>query len=199
MEYLNSITTILVGLFVFVLYSRQKWDEKRSASSIILNEIIQAERKIQNFKKENLINIDVFEPLLLSNNWRNYSHFFANDLDFHEFDMISSFYINCATIDRATEQQLSDIQIKTKILSNQEQLTKIAAEELDTVRFEERIKKFLENTNKCNTIFRPDAATITFQKTLNAVNNISTTPAGVYLKKISKTGWLKSWFVFFGR
>ena len=49
---INSIVTLVVGLIAFGVYSKQKWDKKRSAAKAIFIEIQTAEMNLEKIKKE---------------------------------------------------------------------------------------------------------------------------------------------------
>jgi hypothetical protein len=93
----ESVVTLIVGLFVFILYRFGKSDEKKRAARIILSEVRQAELAIVELRKSK--NIGSFTSIMPTNKWQDNKHLFATDLDQDEFDSINNFYQYCLVIE----------------------------------------------------------------------------------------------------
>ena len=93
-----GVITFLVGIIAIYLYMKQKKDRKRSAASLILQEIRYAEQQIRNSDRGR-IGYPLSSKLLPTNSWNDNIHLFTKDLKETQIDMISEFYAKAAYID----------------------------------------------------------------------------------------------------
>ena len=94
-----GLATILTGAVVIHIYLRQKREEKVQAARIIIQEIREAEDKVDIVtEKMHSGATNNLPPVLPVNNWRKYSHLFAKDFDQDELKLINGFYSNCEII-----------------------------------------------------------------------------------------------------
>lgn len=109
-NFFSGLSTLLVGLYAFLLYNKQKSDQKRDAASIIIQEIEYAEKVIKRAQYE----LEKPDPLLSvtelsmpATSWGNYKYLFVNDLDSAQLDSITIFYNACDSFDSAVKLENS--------------------------------------------------------------------------------------------
>jgi hypothetical protein len=120
-SFLNStffvaLATILTGLTAFILFFRQKGDERKNAAVIILLEIRNAELKAETIREKidgELITGDL-PPILPVNSWKRYIHLFAKDFDQDELGLINDFYARCEIIQEHAERNNNYFWIATE-------------------------------------------------------------------------------------
>ncbi len=93
-----SLIALLVGLFAFVIYTREKREHKRDVAKLILQEIRYAENNIK-VARERGASFKLSIKLLPTSTWYNSIHLFVKDLRETEIDTISSFYSKVEYID----------------------------------------------------------------------------------------------------
>ena len=107
-RYLQAGVTLIVGLFVFILYIWQKRDSKKNAAKIIEVEISGAEDKLKELKvkfAESSGNEIVNSLILSSNSWTKYKHLFINNFTAKQWRKISEFYDNCELLNEAVREK----------------------------------------------------------------------------------------------
>lgn len=104
LEILQSFTkyqgfiALVVGIFVFVLYRKQKLDHKRDSAKLILQEIRYTEQKIRKYRETK--NYKLYDKLLPTNSWNDNIHLFIKELkEIQNLDLISDFYAKASYID----------------------------------------------------------------------------------------------------
>lgn len=97
---ITSLTTLVVGLFAFIIYYKQKVSFKRDAASLILQEIRYAEQQVRIAKDTLQYGFSLSIILLPTNNWNNNIHLFINNLEQNDIDLISKFYADARYLDR---------------------------------------------------------------------------------------------------
>lgn len=181
-----ALATLFVGGFAIYLYKRQKADSRRDAANVILAEIRQAERMIDEFKNNGIGN-DVVYKLLPSNNWIKHNYLFINDLDSDEIDQINSFYNQCFVLDRTIDQNHISHELANKSVAIHQTLSVIAKESNgNKVFFDQAKKNYLDLILDDGYAFRPDATLRSINKALNNIRFITTSTVGAKLKKIAK-------------
>jgi hypothetical protein len=104
-KFLNSnsfagFATLFTGLIALLVYFRQKSEEKVKAARIILTEIRNAEREVQEISSRlDAQPMEDFPSVLPINSWKVYSHLFARDFDSDELELLTNFYGNCEQIE----------------------------------------------------------------------------------------------------
>jgi len=101
----SALVTLIVGSFAYIVYKLQKKDEKIKAARIVLSEIRNAERVVDDLRA-NLSSHKVGElpSALPSNSWEEYSYIFARDFDQDELELINSFYSLCKQVQTFAEK-----------------------------------------------------------------------------------------------
>lgn len=77
LNFLNSnqgFVTLLVGLTAFILYFQQKWDSKRDAAKIILQEIRRAEDIIADYKQVG--SYQFAKKIIATNSWVSFKNLY---------------------------------------------------------------------------------------------------------------------------
>lgn len=85
-----EIITLIAGGFAYVIYLKQKYDNKKDAAKIILQEIRRAEDIISDYKENGQYRFT--KKIIATNSWAKNIHYFVDDLDADELDKISNLY-----------------------------------------------------------------------------------------------------------
>ena len=86
----STLATILAAFVAFLVYRKQKSDNKRDAAKIILQEIRRAEDIISDYKQNG--GYQFAKKIIATNSWSKNLHLFVGDLDNDELDRISNLY-----------------------------------------------------------------------------------------------------------
>jgi hypothetical protein len=102
-NFLQTVVTLVAGLFALYIYTRQKRDHKKAAANSIYLEIQHVERCIPKIKdavrRGGLNNLDI--NVLREDAWSKYSHMFSSDFDKDEWETITDFYQTAHLLDEA--------------------------------------------------------------------------------------------------
>lgn len=185
-NFYTAVATFLVGLFAIYLYIKQKEDQKRDAANVIIAEIRQAERLIDQFKKSGIAN-DISYKLLPSNNWVKYNYLFINILDQDEIEQINNFYNQCFVLDKAIDQINISHELKNKSEAIHFHLSLIAKESFGNQKtFDKNKNQFIKLIQKDGFTFRPDAPTLSIVQALSNINFVTTSTVGAKLKNVAQ-------------
>lgn len=94
----SKILPTLVGLVALVVYYLQEGQKRKEAASLIvlqINELAERIREISGYITEGGIDsVSFYEsvPLLETNYWNKYKHYFVNSIDSNSFTAINQFY-----------------------------------------------------------------------------------------------------------
>lgn len=195
-----GLMTVLAALGVIIVYWLQKRSEKINYARIILMEIRNAERAIDQTKTNLKSNIYKYLPVLPENSWIKYNHLFVNDLNSDQLDIVNNFYNQCAKCESLLKgleaSSLSQITHKANYI--QEKLVDIAfqvapendKENEDLKKVEEKYKfkrkYFLEFCSTEPYIFPSEHYIKSIQIEFPAVKYVSNTPCHEKLKRIAK-------------
>ncbi len=184
----TAIAAFLVGLFAIFLYIKQKEDQKRDVANLIIAEIRQAERLINQFKKDGVTN-SISYKLLPTNNWIKYNYLFIKDLDQDEIEQINNFYNHCFILDKAIDQISISHELENKSRAIHHFISLIAKESLGNEQvFNTNRDNFLGLIQKDKFVFMPDAPTKAIAQALSNISFITTSTVGAKLKKIARIG-----------
>lgn len=182
----SALSTFVVGSIAILLYVKQRKDQKRDAANVIIAEIRQAERLINQFKKNGISN-DISYQLLPSNNWTKYNYLFINDLDQDEIEQINNFYSQCIVLDKEIDQINISHELKNKSLAMHNYISLIAKESMGNEEiFKTNKENYIKLMNKDIFTFRPEAPLVSIAKALNNIDLITTSSIGAKLKKIAQ-------------
>lgn len=208
---INPLITFIAGLVALIVYLWQKQDKKSDGAAIVLMEIRLAEKGIEIIKRSGSINPNVYNPLLISNHWIEYSHLFVKNLDQNEMDAINNFYNDCITIDKSIEQLSISKQLEQKSKAIHDSLSKIALDVIDmpevmdsrmagqsnglsaaarvanmTEIFNEKKDKFTNLIFRDATVVPASLPLVTIQNKIQNINSILNCNIGAKLKKIAR-------------
>lgn len=181
-----ALTALFVGFFVVVIYIFQKKDQKKNAANIILSEIRNAEKVLDEIKRvgseEGLRNLFVMP----TNNWNNYSHLFIKDFDSDEWNLMNDFYSKCTLTEKTLEVIRSNLysQLGEKAKSVQHFLGQLAKDAISDADYDNKKKIFLDRFQREGHLFRPSQPLRDLIILLD-VPKITTSTIGLKLKKIA--------------
>jgi len=108
----STLATILAAFVAFLVYRKQKADEKRDAAKIILQEIRRAEDIISDYKQ--MGGYKFAKKIIATNSWSKNIHLFVGDLSNDELDRISNLYSTGEYLDILIKE-ISDYTFKKEI------------------------------------------------------------------------------------
>jgi hypothetical protein len=192
-EFLNSslfqtAVIFITGLTAFIIYHMNKYNEKKEAARIIINEIRIAEKAIQEIKnKKQVFELSVILP---NNTWQHKKHLFINILDDDELNLINEFYYRCSFAD-LYRKMIFDVRneaIFAKSNYMQEKLIDIMHETINNPgkSYESEKQILIGMTNNEGWIFAPETPTASVIEYIENIVLITPTNAGTRLKKIAK-------------
>ena len=116
-EYLSAnwinILLVLVGLSAFGVYFTQKRDHRRSAATLIKEQIDSIEKSISLLRNDkDLGNVSIYRinPIMRENLWEKYRHLFVRTLSSSEMNLVQEFYDSAEQIERARQDIIKVIE-----------------------------------------------------------------------------------------
>ena len=91
------IVTLIAGLIAVYLYLRGRFDARRDAAKLILQEMRYADQKVRHYRTYNSYLFT--EKILPTNSWHKNISFFIRKLTESEIDLISKFFSNAIYLD----------------------------------------------------------------------------------------------------
>lgn len=186
----NLFQTVIIfttGLIALIIYLLKKYNEKKDAARIIINEIRQAERAIQEIKNNKFIT--ELSIILPNDTWQYKKHLFLNDLDGDELILLDTFYFKCSYAEQY-KKMIYDIRNKaiyTKSNYMQNKIIDIMYNNLDNKElYEEQKIKLINMANSEAWVFSPNTPLENVIEYIGNIHLVTTTNAGVTLKKIAK-------------
>jgi len=213
-----GLVTLFVGLFAFIIYSKQKRDYKRDAASVVLLEITNAERLLKRAKEL----IRETPPKLLSDtltmqteSWSKYKYLFVNDFNRDEWDGITDFYNKCQLYDQAVLYnnsffQKNEGEIRVNLQRTLSDFVKIYVEKLKKpddnlspdlpsqvrLKMENYYKNYMEKGQKTGAFYYPGKPIDDARLYLDLLNvDISQTNIGAKFRRLSEGSSFR-WKVF---
>ena len=185
-----QIITAFAAVAAVLMYFKQKRDRVSEASAVVLLEIRQAEKAITIFKESGIVNTINGQLLIPTNNWKSYAHLFVRRFDFDELELISRFYLHCQAIDRCIIQMSTVEQVRDKTTAFQNSLCSLALDYRSKPDlYPKERDAFINLINPENTVLIPVIPREHISKHLNAIESVTTTSAGVKLKKLANRRW----------
>lgn len=202
---LQTIVTAIVGFAALAVYKWQKNDQLRSAATMLLLEIRQAERAVQRAReyiRQGDINVDLH--ILRSDTWDNNKHLFVKKLDRDEWDAITDFYDKARLLDGAIQYAQESFKENVAQIRNNRQrifadITKDTIDQLAQARTDEEqrdimgatqakidISNGLYGERQAQAVYNPQKNLDDAKKCVEDFSNISTTSVGQKLKRISR-------------
>ncbi|MCH7883513.1 hypothetical protein IIA95_03820 [Patescibacteria group bacterium] len=189
----TGLATILTGGVVILVYFRQKRDSKIQAAKVLLTEIRTAEEKLS-ITKEKLStgnSNDLPTSIIQSNNWKKYSHLFVSDFDQDELKLISSFYENGELVEDFARKKANHLWITTEERARVtvQKIAKYVDESLgkdDPSKYVADRELYLtKGMDAHNVPYSPKVTTDRIKTLLEGIETITTSSAGVKLKKLA--------------
>lgn len=190
-----GLATILTGAIAIGVYFYQKRDQKIQAARVLLLEIRTAEERIRNIKEKIESGSSGDMPsVFATNSWADYSHLFISDFDQDELALINSFYDYGSSIEEYTkrnnnffwvtaeerakvaQQKLADIVITAKTAAADD-----INSDLETLK-----NKILPTFVNDPYLYAPQRTLDEIKNYTDKIQNITTTSAGVKLKKLAR-------------
>lgn len=96
----QTIIILIVGLFIFIMYKINLYDDKRKIAIILIMEIREIEKNLNKLSlEESKLSIYYSTPVLKENSWDKYKFNFVSDLDSDEYILLEKFYSNSTRIE----------------------------------------------------------------------------------------------------
>lgn len=190
-----AMITLFAGAVAYILYLKQKSDEKIQIARVLLLEIRTAEERIGKIKEkvqEN--NTNDLPSVFPSRSWKQHSYLFVSDFDQDELKLIGSFYDYGELIEdfvrrnndffwvtteeraRVIQQKLADVIINSK----QENAT-------ETENLKNRLKRdFLDEFSNDPYSYAPQKTIDGIRSYTEKISQITTTSAGAKLKRLAR-------------
>lgn len=195
----SGVLTVSTGVIALIVYKHQVKLREKEAAIVLLNEIRNAEKSLDNIKNGGDIN-NAIVSILPTSSWDKNYQIFARHLDRDQFHLLSIFFNNCnAAQQELTRLQsfLTEIAMKEKAIVIQHKLISLAYEYKDSdVIINDKIdvaSKYAQTRDKLLSIihkedywFLPNKPKNDFYKYLNNISKIVGTSAFDVLKKIAR-------------
>jgi len=187
----QTITILVVGAFVFIMYLINKKDERSRAATILIMEIREIEGALKKLMEvvSSSGNYYFSTPIIKENSWGKYKSIFIKYLDQDEYNLISEFY---STACRIEEERL--ILTKQIIISFEAKCKAFHESVVDTAKQKYNISgdDFLTITKKISEkvcMNTPPYQSLVPQQLINLllqnIKYITTSTAGSKIKKIA--------------
>jgi len=187
---LQTITILVVGAFVFIIYLINKKEERNRAATILIMEIRGIEEALKKLREvQSNMNFYPSDPIIRENNWEKYKFLFIKNLDQDEYSLISEFYSTACRIEEERSILIRQIimSFETKCRALHESFVDIAKQNPDMSK-----EEFLEITNKIAEKVRentPGYQSRTPRELMNLllqnIKYITTSTAGSKIKKFA--------------
>ena len=192
-DFLNSnlFQTIIIfftGLTAFIIYRINRYNEKKDAACVIVNEIRLAEKTIQEIRNNKFVS--ELSIILPNDTWQHKKHLFLNKLDEDELNLINNFYYKCSYAEQYRKMiyNVNNKAIYTKSNYLQKKLVDLMYETLSNPNksYEQEKNKLIDMANKENWLFSPNTPMSKLVEYIENIIFITPTSAGIKLKRILK-------------
>lgn len=193
----SGFATLISAWVVIAVYLFQKQDEKTKSARILLMEIRNAEKSLEEIKKELTTNNAVSDAVftLPVNSWISYRHLFVKDFDPDELELINNFYNYCFLTESAVQRfkQVVNKAGDEKIKLYQQKLAELLYElksEPDQKKYKERYEeykqKIVDGFNNEVKYFSPDLEIYKVKMYLPNIRYVTTSSCGKKLKQLAR-------------
>ncbi len=188
-EVFGTVLSVLIAVVLYILKIRK---DHRDAAMILLMEIRNAEKEIEEIKKASVI-VETTSVMPI-NSWRKFQHYFVSKLDNDDLILLNNFYNTCSLIDEEVNRlkNLWPIANEEKIKISQQVFGDLAVEFFEkTDNFTEgseyliKREKILKILNNETNGFIPDLPTNRIKQYLPKISNVTTTTCGDKIKRIA--------------
>ena len=187
----QTITILVVGLFVFIIYRANIKEERDRAATILIMEIRGIEEALKKLR-EVLSNMNIYSsaPIIKENSWEKYKFLFIKYLDQDEYGLISEFYSTACRIEEERSILIKQIimSFETKCRALHESFVDIAEQKYDIGK-----EEFLDITEKITEkvcMNTPGYQSNTPRELMNSllqnIKYITTSTAGSKIKKFAR-------------
>lgn len=190
-----GLATVITGLVIILVYFLQQTQRKSDAATIILMEIRNAERSIQQIKDtKDIKGVSV----LPTNSWKEFNHLFVRDFDRDELESIINFFNQCALAEEEIEK-LNNIIVASyeskagvifsKIMELADKYKENTPEDnlKDGSEFLKERDKILNTYYRDKSIYLPGDPQTTLLKYITNIQFIMNSSVGQKLKKITNS------------
>lgn len=137
----SAFATLLVGLYAFTLYKKQKDDLKKDAANILLLELQNAEKVLklaQRSLEKSPAELPYDSVSMPTESWSKNKYLFVTDFNNNQWEAISNFYNACALFDESVKTnasyfQKNEEQIRVNIQQRSAELSKEYGGKIDKV------------------------------------------------------------------
>lgn len=188
------IATALTWIVALLIYSKQKKDQKINAALAIITEVRYAEKQLEFYKSkaDNVSSNVDYPPILMSNSWRTYSHYFIRDFDYEEFNILTKFYERCLMIQELWSKDNNFFWVTTeeraKILPNTiSRIAELAEDDEDFIRKRDEVMARISRTdNWSHMTYSPMKTVNGIKLYIEEIDFVTKLPIWEKLKKLAK-------------
>jgi tRNA G10 N-methylase Trm11 len=187
----QTITIFVVGAFVYIMYLVNKKDERSIAATILIMEIREIEGALKKLLEVSLGgNFYSSIPIIKENSWEKYKFIFIKYLDQDEYNLISEFYSTACRIEKERLILIKQIifGFETKCEAMHKSFIDIAKQkyEISKDEFLAITEKIAEKARMNTPGFQSDVPKILINSLLQNIKYITTSTAGLKIKKIAR-------------
>jgi hypothetical protein len=184
----QTIIIFITGIVALMIYYINKYNEKKDAARIIINEIRIAERAIQEIRNRKIVSELLI--ILPNDTWQYKKHLFLNNLDQDEINLINDFYYKCAYAEqyRRMVYNIRNDAIISKSNYLQNKLIDVMYDSINSSEkdYEDIKQKIIAMANSENWLFEPNTPLVNLIEYIENIIFITSTNAGDKLKNIAK-------------
>lgn len=185
-NFFTGLATILTGVVAYLVYIKQKRDNKQKIARVIYIEVKDCENIFTLVKRSGVVNLSNIRKLPITNSWDKNKYLFANDFDDSEISMIDIFFGECKLLNWEFEEAYnlpSFWKEKSRIVAEKHA---IYSEESDTNNQYESRKNKLKMFEADDYFWQPNFPLKQIIERIKNIDNISTTVTGAKLKRIAQ-------------
>lgn len=187
---LQTITILVVGVFVFIIYKANIREERKRAATILIMEIRGIEKALEKLRE--VLRIDVYSsiPIIKENSWEKFKFLFIQYLDQDEYSLISEFYSIACRIEEERSILIRQIimSFETKCRAMHESFVDVAEHkpELKPQEFLDETVKIAEKVVLNTPPYQSLMPIKLIEKLIKNIKYIATSSAGSKIKKFAR-------------
>lgn len=187
----SGLATLVTGMVAWLVYLYNKRDRKIEIATIILNDIVAAEREIHNIRTNKVVNDYTY--ILPVNHWEESQHIFIKNFDSDELSRISNFFKICSLTEESLKLMRSylPIAMEQKVRVTQDKLIELASNTNDKSEYASKKSKVLGVFEPEDYWFSPNTPRLNLINFLQDVEQLSLSSIGTKFKIIRDTKWFK--------
>jgi tRNA U34 5-carboxymethylaminomethyl modifying GTPase MnmE/TrmE len=182
-----GILTVITGIIAWIVYKAQINAREREAAIILLNDIRNAERAIDNIKKGDDVFNEIISILPICS-WDINYQIFTRHLSRDQFDLLNSFFNSC----KAAQHELDNLRsylrlaMEEKAKISQKVIIDLAIKLERKEEYESERKNILDQIHKEGYWFQPVMPKENLMKYINNIQKITGTVVLEELRKIAR-------------